>query len=283
MQCGEKYRLTKVAGAPEHPSWWLAGGSAVHEATEVYDLATPEEQGEFDPDAAFYDAFNPRVEDVEASMTGRFAGMEPKSAGRRPEQDNHWWDDEGPNMVRSWIFWQQETGWRPAQLVWEHWGIPTPAVEMDVSSDAFHSVEVRAFLDRVMQHPDGTLAIVDIKTGSRKPDSPMQLGFYKVLLDNVYGININLGGYFMARKGEIDFVPLDKYTDEYVSRFVKGFVKAREMELYLPNVGQFCATCGVAYACWGVGGPEADAFAPTEPAPPKQTWVLPTSTPKLFA
>lgn len=39
LSCGEKYRLTKIVQVPEQPAWYLIGGSAVHTATETYDLA----------------------------------------------------------------------------------------------------------------------------------------------------------------------------------------------------------------------------------------------------
>lgn len=39
LSCGEKYRLTKIVQVPEQPAWYLIGGSAVHAATEAYDLA----------------------------------------------------------------------------------------------------------------------------------------------------------------------------------------------------------------------------------------------------
>lgn len=39
LSCGEKYRLTKIVQVPEQPAWYLIGGSAVHQATEAYDLA----------------------------------------------------------------------------------------------------------------------------------------------------------------------------------------------------------------------------------------------------
>lgn len=44
LQCGEKWRLTKLMHAEEDPSWWLAGGTAVHKATEVIDRILVEEQ-----------------------------------------------------------------------------------------------------------------------------------------------------------------------------------------------------------------------------------------------
>lgn len=37
LDCGWKYYLTRVVKAKEQPTWYLAGGSAVHLATELYD------------------------------------------------------------------------------------------------------------------------------------------------------------------------------------------------------------------------------------------------------
>lgn len=39
LECGEKFRLTRVEQIEEAPAWYLIGGSAVHSATEVYDRA----------------------------------------------------------------------------------------------------------------------------------------------------------------------------------------------------------------------------------------------------
>lgn len=44
LSCGYKYFLTKVKQVPESQTWWLAGGSAVHEATEAYDKAIWEQE-----------------------------------------------------------------------------------------------------------------------------------------------------------------------------------------------------------------------------------------------
>lgn len=39
LDCGWKYVLTRAYKVPEQPSFWLAGGSAVHEVTEQLDRA----------------------------------------------------------------------------------------------------------------------------------------------------------------------------------------------------------------------------------------------------
>jgi hypothetical protein len=43
--CGYKYWLQKALAVPEGQTWWLAGGVAVHEATEAYDRQLWEAEG----------------------------------------------------------------------------------------------------------------------------------------------------------------------------------------------------------------------------------------------
>lgn len=45
LDCGKKWQLTRLLGVVEEPAVWLAGGKAVHSATEVYDHKLYAEQG----------------------------------------------------------------------------------------------------------------------------------------------------------------------------------------------------------------------------------------------
>lgn len=38
LDCGWKYYLSRIEKIPEKPAWYFVGGSAVHAATEKYDL-----------------------------------------------------------------------------------------------------------------------------------------------------------------------------------------------------------------------------------------------------
>ena len=44
LGCGMKWKLTRLDGNKEVPGWYLAGGSAVHTATERYDQALWDQQ-----------------------------------------------------------------------------------------------------------------------------------------------------------------------------------------------------------------------------------------------
>lgn len=250
LHCGEQYRLTRIAGAEEHPSWWLSGGSAVHDATEEYDKGGLDEI--FDPQVEFAAAFEKR----RPSMEGRFAGLQPRSSGRGKE-DDAWWLANGPQMVQSWIDWRAEEGWMPLHLT----ATGSQAVEVDVSG-VIGDVPVKAYLDRVLVNLDGEAAIVDIKTGSRTPDSALQLGMYSYLLEQTTGLRVTTGGYWMARKGIVpEWNDLTKYTPRLLEQFVTGLAKARNIGLYVPKITPMCKSCGVNYACAAVGGEESDKYA----------------------
>lgn len=45
LDCGYKYFLTRVQKVEEKPAWYFIGGSAVHEATELYDKELYEKEG----------------------------------------------------------------------------------------------------------------------------------------------------------------------------------------------------------------------------------------------
>jgi len=45
LDCGWKYYLSRIVKVPERPTWYLVGGSAVHEATEAYDKELFEKEG----------------------------------------------------------------------------------------------------------------------------------------------------------------------------------------------------------------------------------------------
>ena len=244
QQCGEKYRLTKIKGFAELPAWWSAGGSAVHAATEWWDIGAHQE---LDTAGLFNQAFIEQIQREEKfSLTKRSEWRSSRG------QDYDWWVDNGPGLVQTYIDWRQETQW--SVFIFDHEGEDMVGVELPVNVD-LGGMPVKGYIDRLFVTPAGEMVILDIKTGARKPDSPLQLGFYKAAIEVQYGLNADLGAYFMnkKKKGEQLIVEgLAQYTPQFVARFVSGFKKAREENLYLPHVTSFCKACGVARHCWAV-------------------------------
>lgn len=250
LQCGEKYRLTKIEGIKEDPAWWSVGGSAVHRATEWWDLGMHQE---LDVHDLFLRAF-----EEETTHQAEFTGVPPLTWRSSRGQDGDWWRLHGSEMVQSYIDWRHETGWQVMDFEvddgvndYPHF-FPGVEVPFEVMMDG---VPVKGFIDRVFVDLGGQAVLVDLKTGARKPVSSLQLGYYRAALILQYGVTVDLGGFFMNRKkkGEqFQVTDISKYTPEFIGRFVAGFQKARETGLYLPHVTSFCGTCGVASHCWAV-------------------------------
>ena len=96
----------------------------------------------------------------------------------------------------------------------------------------------------------GELVVVDLKTGSRTPESDMQLGFYAAGLELMFGVRPHLGAYWMARKGGLTpLVDLDRYTPEFIGKMLDKFNLAVEHEIFLPHATSLCGSCGVRPLC----------------------------------
>lgn len=214
-------------------------------------------------DEAFQNEITRRVEQTGVPTT------EWRAAGRKSrewpnKEDLSWWTHHAPEMVQDYIKWRnegEEKEWR----IWEPYP-GDPAIEMGVLAP-IGGVTVKGFLDRVFATPSGELVIVDVKTGSRTPDSDLQLGFYACLLEVGCGIRPQWGAYYKAREGRLHkpLVNLDHFSTDLLGGFLRDFVRAREQGIYLPVLGGHCRTCGVANQCAAFNGEQADRFDPHHP------------------
>jgi hypothetical protein len=226
----------------------LAGGKAVHECTEYYDIK-PEG---FDPVAVFNERWEHNYKMVDNGMPWRAGGRATKAYPNK--EDASWWLANGPKMVDYWIQFREESGWK----IWDTpAGIPAIETEMN---QTIKGVNIKAFLDRVMVAPSGELVIVDIKTGA-EPKSQAQLGIYAVLVEKTFGVRPELGSYFMARTGELTTpVSLDRYTESRLGNQVKGFEIAVVNNIFIPAPGFMCGTCSVNSSCYAVGGKDSHLY-----------------------
>ena len=188
-----------------------------------------------------------------------------RAGGRASKQWPHkenveWWAHNGPPMVDAYAAWRDSVDlalWiTPAGL---------PAVELDCQA-TIGGVPVKAFIDRVFQQRDNSLVIVDLKTGSRTPDSDLQLGFYKVLIQKLFGVEVNLGAYWMSRQGGVTpYADLSRFTENYLGSILQQFRKACEHDIFIPNVNSMCGSCGLRDACYAAGGKDAHLYDPLHP------------------
>jgi hypothetical protein len=160
------------------------------------------------------------------------------------KEDAVWWETEGSKWVDHYIT------WRKNNPNWKIWKTPddTPAIELALMPD-FAGVPVKMVIDRVFE-VDGQLVVVDLKTSQQTPSSALQLGFYKVGLERVFGVEINLGTYWMARQsGTSSMVDLSTYTGDKMDYLAQNFDKARKSGIFLPNTNNCQYRCGMTAHC----------------------------------
>ena len=255
LSCGWQFYLSRIQHVPEQPSYWLAGGKAVHEATEYYDrmFHNTDQQSAFNSRAAFEANWEINYKSADNGMEWRAGGRATKANPNK--EDATWWLENGPKMVDFWTQFRQDSGFNMYQLP-----DGSEAIETELNQEV-GGVPLKAFLDRLMVAPTGELIVVDIKTSSREPASLTQLGIYAILVEKTLGVRPSLGSYFMARTGELTAPQsLDRYTEARLGSWAKGFELAMENKIFIPQVSTMCGTCSVNAACYAVGGKDSHLY-----------------------
>ena len=258
--CSWAYRLTRILKLPETPSVWLPAGSAFHTTTEAFDRAD-QEIGEFPKVIEQFDLeYWQNLFQIEFDINlDKLRQNEPdeskwKVAGRGRESVA-FWREAGPRMVAGYIEWRLNSAnaLRIASLN----GVA--GIEIELVSK-FGDVEVVAFADRVVEDTrTGVLAVTDLKTGSRMPTDPKQIGQYSLQLEEIFGVPVSWGAYYNARAGFLqEPVDLTGYTRElFTEKYTEldRKVTAGEFE---PTITNLCKTCGVRKWCVYQGGSEPE-------------------------
>jgi hypothetical protein len=171
----------------------------------------------------------------------RVAGRSTKANPDR--EDAVWWMNQGSIWVDNYIL------WRKNNPDWKIWRTPEGAKAVEIElNPVIADVPVKMVIDRVFE-VNGQLVIVDLKTSARRPVSDLQLGFYKVGLEMQFGIEVNLGNYWMSREaGTGEMIDLSRYTLSMLEYMVSGFDKARKAGVFLPNLSS-CSFCGLTEHC----------------------------------
>lgn len=173
--------------------------------------------------------------------TARVSGRATKANPNK--EDATWWNEMGPLWVNNYIL------WRKNNPDWKIWTTPqgVRAIELELNPE-IAGVPVKMFIDRIFE-VKGQLVIVDLKTSSRRPTSDLQLGFYKVGVEKMLGVEVNLGNYWMSREsGTGEMIDLSRYTYDTLEYLVEGFDKARKSGIFLPNLSS-CSFCGLTAHC----------------------------------
>lgn len=159
------------------------------------------------------------------------------------KEDAKWWEHQGPQWVHEY------TQWRKNNPGWKIWITPNnkPAIELSINVTVA-GVPVLVIIDRVFE-VGNELVVLDLKTSSRDPESALQLGMAKLVLEEQFRMPVNWGTYYMSRKaGTLEMIDLSWYSYEKMEYLIETFDKARKSGLFLPNAGS-CGLCGFTKIC----------------------------------
>jgi hypothetical protein len=160
------------------------------------------------------------------------------------KEDVTFWQSQGPRWVEGYI------EWRKANHNWKIWVAPdgNPGIELALTPTVA-GVPVKMIIDRVFD-VDGQLVICDLKTSQQTPSSSLQLGFYKMGIEQTFGIEVKWGNYYMARgNGTSEMVDLSSYTFDKMEYLIEKFDVARKAGVFLPNTNNCQYMCGLTEYC----------------------------------
>lgn len=174
----------------------------------------------------------------------RVGGRETKANPNK--EDVVFWNTAGPRWVDGYI------AWREANPNWQIWTAPDGNKGIELSlTPVVKGVQVKMIIDRVFYDvATGELIIVDLKTSQKTPASNLQLAFYKLGLEQTFGVEIKWGTYYMARGNSVsEMVDLSEYTLDKMEYLIETFDKARKAALFLPNTNSCQYMCGLTQYC----------------------------------
>lgn len=236
-KCSYDYFLSRVARVPQRTAAWFVQGTAVHAAIELYEKSyrslTADEvaavfEWHWDADLAKNEAKQP---DHSMWMVGGRKRRETDLQTRRElgrQQSIDYVNLNAPGDA-----------WMPTEFV-----PGQPAVEIEFSLD-LGGVKVVGYIDAVMEElATGRLRPRDQKTGTKQPIDPFQLATYKIAIEEMTGVEVTDGEWWMCKNGAAtEPFPLGRYDRDAVTEWYVRMDESEKAGHYLANPGDHCFTC----------------------------------------
>ena len=252
--CGEMFRLERVAKVPQRPSVPAVAGKVIHAATETIDHLIHD--GQRDPLALEIAASETadRELTVEVALESQGEHADPatwkrygRATAEKPNgEDLEWFRRTGiPLSITAYIDWRLRSGLD--LLVLPGFG---PAIEVPFETYIGNQL-VHGYIDRVFQQRDCPY-LLDIKSG-QKPKTDEQLGVYRYALHLGANLDVTYGGYLYGLKtGVAKLTPpinLQHWTPSKLEQVYVQGSKLIEQGIYLPSPGEQCFRCSVSDHC----------------------------------
>lgn len=252
LRCSEQYRLERVEKIPTPPAWYFIGGRAVHLATQWMDERNEYPYSEDQLAYLWSQAYDKEIgesfeewpEDEEWLRVGR----------RGQEQGYLYWDMKGLLCVKAWQEWRMSP----------EGSLELVGIEREIELPLPSGITLKGYIDRIFADTDGeSVHVLDLKTSTKRPASPLQLGFYKVGLElgfaKEFGVPhfdgfVKSGSYWMAKDAKAFPQKIKHFTVDVIDRYAQKFFKGVQGDVFLPNLGDACFFCAVKDHCFAYNG-----------------------------
>ena len=258
-QCAEAFRLSRVAKAPSRPAAWFPHGTAYHHAIEEYELSGRRHSKEL-LELLFIDHYRNEIAKLKEQHPEESDWM---TGGRK----KGWNDVEDREKIGVWQVHDYVDFAEATKDLWRIHRLSNGDYACEVKFDIkLGNVNATGFIDQLREYPDGSLAPADLKTGTKKPASTMQLGVYAEAVEQLFGVRPQIGMFVKAGRPETKAKPaehtadqmhsLEEWTTPFLTELFTAMDRMDKQGLFLPNPQEGCErTCGVAEFCrikgWG--------------------------------
>jgi RecB family exonuclease len=169
------------------------------------------------------------------------------------------WLTMGRTRIQTDIDNRRERGWtqfqtyqrRAMEEPWKVWELPdgSPAVEVSFNVNLGEGLIVRGYVDIVKDWGGDRLTVNDLKTGNREKSS-LQLGVYKVALNEVFGTDVKDGSFYYAKDDTYSKTfDLSVWSEEYLREKFEAMERGIDNRVFIANVGDFCGLCPAKAQC----------------------------------
>jgi putative RecB family exonuclease len=215
---------------------WFHHGTAVHEVAE-YGF---KHGWNFDVRAAFYTVYDRLIAEYRRRNPYQSEWLRGGRKGRDEDiaQRRELGADQAVRLAE----------WAPNQP-WSIWRLPTGVAALEVGFLLrLGDVMVRGYIDAVWQWNDGSVDVVDWKTGTKTPSTDDQLGLYKLALEELCGAEVRAGRYMMLRDWTAEERDLSAYTRESLTAKYAAAAAGIEARMFPAQPGG-CFTCTMKKHC----------------------------------
>ncbi|MGV9693344.1 PD-(D/E)XK nuclease family protein [Streptomyces sp. NPDC003444] len=238
-KCGWRWWLQRGERVTPRPAAWSHHGNAFHTAAEAV-----ERSGRTMSAEEAVDLFS----DEYATLTNAALDREPNTdrwlaAGYSGGEDIERRYVLGQEQTARYVEWSTEE--KPA--IWAEPAEGEPALELYFLVE-LGGIQVRGYIDQLIEEPDGTVRVRDLKTGTTR--SHFQLQTYAAAVEQAWGAKVDRGDWYLGKTGRLsrpvrlDAVNADELGERYAA--MDAGVKAGR---FPANPGFNCRFCDVSHAC----------------------------------